>query len=218
MVVQNALTNIALQAMTDSSSFEALCCDLLAVCGGYQGIVPQGVGRIDGGRDAILVRRDKECVTVVRQNVVFHFSLRKDWRTKFWTDLRGTKTRRIPADHIVFVTSQDVSPRQRDNLQAEVKTSFGWTLETLGQQWLRTHLNGEFQRLRKQYLGIDYDLAVFRDLDLLLSDPELHPNREDLKPGGPSTATTRSTRRCMPIWMVSAAASYLGSQATARQD
>lgn len=182
-MIQNPITKIALQKMTDSSAFEELCCDLLAVCGEYQGIVPQGVGRIDGGRDATLVRRDPECVTVVRKNVVFHFSLRKDWKKKLLEDLNTTKERGIPADHVVFITSQDVSPGDRDKHALLVKETFGWTLETLGQHWLRTNLNGEFQRLRKQYLGIDFDPRVFRDLMTELARPERHPNRKDLEAG-----------------------------------
>lgn len=73
--------------MTDFVAFEKLCCDLLATYGSYQGIVPQGVGRIDGGKDAIFVVRDSEDVTAVRQHVVFQFSLRKDWKQKLWEDL-----------------------------------------------------------------------------------------------------------------------------------
>lgn len=180
---QNPATVNALEAMTDFVAFEKLCCDLLALYGGYQGIVPQGVGRIDGGKDAILVRRDSEDVTVVRQKVVFHFSLRKHYERKLWEDLCKARARGIPADLVVFLTSREVTPSARDKLQSDAKAEFGWTIEIHDQQWLRVALEGEFQRLRKQYLGIDYDPRVFHDLESLLDLPERHPNREDLEQG-----------------------------------
>lgn len=180
---QNPSTVNALEEMTDFVAFEKLCCDLLASYGEYQGIVPQGVGRIDGGKDATLVRRDPVDVTVVKQNVVFHFSLRKDWKEKLWEDLSTTKKRSIPADHIVFLSSREVTPYVRDRLKNDAKTEYGWSLEILDQQWLRIPLDGEFQRLRKQYFGIDYDPRVFHDLESLLDRPERHPNRNDLEQG-----------------------------------
>ena len=41
-----------LEKFTDNTEFERFCSDLLARLG-YKGIEPQGVGRKDGGKDAI---------------------------------------------------------------------------------------------------------------------------------------------------------------------
>jgi len=138
---------------------------------------------IDGGKDAILSRRDPADVTAVREKLVFHFSLRRDYQRKLWEDLRKTFERALPLDIVVFLTSREVTPSTREKLQNDVKAEFGWTLEIYDQQWLRVPLDGEFQRLRKQYLGIDYDQHVFHDLASLLDVPERHPNREDLSHG-----------------------------------
>ena len=182
-MLYNPATVTALDAMTDFVAFEKLCCDVLAVYGGYRAIVPQGVGRIDGGTDASLVRRDSSNVSVVRQRVVFHFSLRRDYEQKLWEDLEQARARAIPADLVVFVTSREVTPHTRRRLAAEAKKAYGWLLEIYDQQWLRVALDGECQRLRKDYLGIDYGSRVFHDLDSLLDRPARHPNREDLVSG-----------------------------------
>ena len=44
-----------LDVITDFAAFESLCCDLLASYGGHDGIIPQGVGRVDNGKDALCV-------------------------------------------------------------------------------------------------------------------------------------------------------------------
>src|SRR5688572_15110482 len=118
---QNPATVNGLEAMTDFVAFEKLCCDLLAVYGGYKGIVPQGVGRIDGGKDAILIRRDPADVTAVVDRVVFHFSLRKDYQRKLSEDLRKTLAWSIAPHIVVFLTSREVSPLARERFQDEVK-------------------------------------------------------------------------------------------------
>lgn len=64
---------------SDIMEFERLCSDLLARLG-YQGIEPQGIGRKDGGKDALLNYDQKT-------KVVFHYSMRKDWNKKINEDL-----------------------------------------------------------------------------------------------------------------------------------
>lgn len=180
---ENPETIKQLEAMTDFVRFEMLCCDLLAGYGSYQGIVPQGVGRIDGGKDAILVVRDQDDVTVVRERIVFHFSLREDWKPKLWADLKTVHTRKLNPDHVVFVTNRRVTPKSQDALKADAKKTFGWDLEVLDQHWLRVPLDGEYQRLRKRYLHIEEDPRAFHDLESELDVPERHPNRTDLEGG-----------------------------------
>jgi len=182
-VFENPETIKQLEAMTDFVRFEMLCCDLLAGYGSYQGIVPQGVGRIDGGKDAILVVRDEDDVTVFRERVVFHFSLREDWEPKLRADLKTVHARNLNADHVVFVTNRRVTPKSQDALKADAKKTFGWDLEVLDQHWLRVPLDGEYQRLRKRYLHIEEDPRAFHDLESELDIPERHPNRTDLEGG-----------------------------------
>ena len=180
---ENPETIKQLEAMTDFVRFEMLCCDLLAGYGSYQGIVPQGVGRIDGGKDAIFVARDEDDVTVVRERVVFHFSLREDWEPKLRADLKTVHARNLNPDHVVFVTNRRVTPKSQDALKADAKKTFGWDLEVLDQHWLRIPLDGEYQRLRKRYLGMEEDPRAFHDLESELDVPERHPNRTDLEGG-----------------------------------
>ncbi len=172
-----------LEAMTDFVAFEKLCCDLLAGYGQFQGIVPQGIGRIDGGKDAVLVVRDKYCVSAIRERVVFHFSLRKDYRRKLLQDLTTVRARGLNPRLVVFVTNREVKPREKGAIKADAGREFGFDVEVYDRDWLRVPLDGEFQRLRKQYLGIDYDPRVFQDLETMLEVPERHPNRADLEAG-----------------------------------
>ena len=44
---------------SDIVEFERLCSDLLAKLG-YQGIEPQGIGRKDGGKDALLTHNENQ--------------------------------------------------------------------------------------------------------------------------------------------------------------
>ncbi len=169
--------------MTDFVAFERLCCTLLSTRGSYEAIVPQGVGRIDGGRDAILVVRDPRSVTTILKRVIFHFSLRKKLKDKLYEDLASVRRRRYEANLIVFVTSQKCTPQLRAKLQRKCLDEFGWDLEIFDQDWLGILLDGEFVRLRKDYIGIDYDHQVFAPIDVLLESPKRHPTRDDLEVG-----------------------------------
>ena len=172
-----------LEAMTDFVAFERLCCDLLAVYGQFQGIVPQGVGRIDGGKDAVLIMREKQHVSSLRQRIVFHFSIRKDYKKKLWEDLGTTRKNNIPADLVIFVTNRLVTPTKKDQIKADALRKFSFEIEIFDQEWLRIPLDDEFQRLRKDYFDLDYDPQVFHDLKYVLEQPERHPNVADFESG-----------------------------------
>jgi hypothetical protein len=88
-----------LEELTDSSEFERLGCDLLARLG-YRGIEPQGVGRKDGGKDALHFADD--------HTTVIHFSLRKDWEKKLMEDLETTKKSGGKYTKFVFVSNRQI--------------------------------------------------------------------------------------------------------------
>jgi hypothetical protein len=96
----------ALNDMTDFVAFERMCCDILAFYGGYPGIVPQGDGRKDGGKDAILIRRDNYSKTWIVEKIVFHFSLRLDYEKKIREDLEIVKKNNLNPDRVVFVSNK----------------------------------------------------------------------------------------------------------------
>lgn len=170
-----------LLALSDFVAFERLCCDLLAGYGGFAGIIPQGVGRIDGGKDAVLILRDVHSVTAARKKIIFHFSLRRDFRNKLEEDLSTVRRYGHAPDAIVFVTNQRCTPAIQDELKAHTKAKYGWELTLFDQEWLRIPLDGEYQRLRKDYLNIDYEQRVFAPLDTVLQKANRHPNRLDFE-------------------------------------
>jgi hypothetical protein len=150
-------TKKALAGMTDFVAFEELCCALLCSYGQYQGIIPQGAGRVDGGKDALLIHWDFKgdgWASTMIDKKVFHFSLRKDVKAKLKEDLKKVKKNYPNPTHVVFVTSQLIPPTKRDNLIKEAKKKYGWNLEILEQSFFCPPLDTQYIRLRKEYLGI----------------------------------------------------------------
>jgi hypothetical protein len=175
-------TTFALENMTDFIAFERLCCDLLSCYGNYSGIVPQGFWK-DGGKDAIFIERNDDSVTHIIKKIVFHFSLRKDYKNKLWEDLKRVKNNQLEPNLVVFVTSQHFNDGEQKKLKEEAKNEYGWDLEIFDQEWLREPLETNFQILRKKYLGLDYDFTIFSELDDLLENKDRHPNRFDFEQG-----------------------------------
>jgi hypothetical protein len=68
-----------LEKFSDLTEFERLCCDLLSRIG-YRFIEPQGVGKKDGGKDALHFADENKTVILM--------SLRGDWEIKILEDLR----------------------------------------------------------------------------------------------------------------------------------
>lgn len=178
-------TTDALSHLTDFSSFEALCCDLLSSYGNYHGIIPQGIGRIDNGKDAIHISRDTYSVCVVKNTTVFHFSVRADYKTKIRQDLNSVKKNShkwsTSPDHFLFVTNQSISSIERDELEKKLSHEFHLLVTIYEREWIRFPLDNDYQALRKKYLHIDYDKSIFSPLDDVLSNIYRHPNINDLE-------------------------------------
>lgn len=142
---------------SDIIEFERLCSDLLARLG-YRGIEPQGVGRKDGGKDALLTNFEK-------LKVVCHYSMREDWKRKVQEDLESVKKNKLPCNKFVFVSNRLISAGEKDKLKNEVKTQYGWELDVFDNERLRVELDTNSKDLRETYLGIPQDSTVPRKID-----------------------------------------------------
>jgi len=145
----------ALDAFTDHVAFERLCCQVLDRSG-YAGIDPQGQGRRDGGKDALLD-------TSAWGTVVFHFSLRKDWKQKLEEDLATVERNGIPCDRFVFVTSRPLTALEKDRAKARISERLGTTADVFDQARLEIAVSGD-DALRQRYFP---DVAAGTAIDSL---------------------------------------------------
>lgn len=131
------------------AKFERLCVDLL-YRNGYQDIVP--IEPQDGGRDAEELPRkgrDREgCPSF------FQFSLESGWKPKIRKDAAKLHVRGAVFTYLVFVTSQSVRGVDIDQLRAEFRLQYGWTLVVYSREWLRLQLEEANPDLSKKYLGL----------------------------------------------------------------
>lgn len=139
-----------LEKFTDAGEFERLGCDLLSRLG-FRGIEPQGVGRKDGGKDALHTADD--------QKTVIHFSLRQDWDKKLSEDLETTKRGGGNYTKFVFVSNRSIPPIQRDQFKERISKEYGWEPVIMDQEHLRVELDNHSRDLRRKYLGIAEDYA-----------------------------------------------------------
>jgi len=134
-----------LEEFTDPGEFERLCCDLLTRLG-YRGIEPQGVGRKDGGKDALHFANNKK--------TVIHISLRKDWDKKLEEDLETTRKSGGKFDKFVFVSNRSIPPIRRDKYKKVIISEYGWEPVIYDQEALRVELDSHSLDLRAKYLNI----------------------------------------------------------------
>jgi tetratricopeptide (TPR) repeat protein len=131
------------------AKFERLCVDLL-YRNGYKDIVP--IEPQDGGRDAEELPRkgrDREgCPSF------FQFSLEAGWKAKVRKDAAKLHRRGAQFSYLVFVTSRKVRGVDIDELRAEFRAKYGWTLIVYSREWLRLQLEEANTDLSKKYLGI----------------------------------------------------------------
>lgn len=147
---------IAIEEFNDPVEFERLCCDALSFLG-YEGIDPQGVGRKDGGKDALLRHS-------VFGKVVFHFSLRADCRRKIEEDLDRVKQLGIVCDHFVFFTNRRVGAADKDMLKELCKLKLNCDLEIYDQERLRVLLIRERHLLSLYFPAFSYTTDVIQSL------------------------------------------------------
>ena len=128
-----------LERLTDYRQFERLASDLMAGTD-YPGIEPLG-GTGDGGRDALYIHRDKGCTTV------FAYSVRSDWDTKLRADCKRITETGHTTDTIVFVSTQVIDARKKDNIRAEIRERHGWSTEYYDIERIRVLLTGSLKSL-----------------------------------------------------------------------
>jgi hypothetical protein len=134
-----------LEKFSDPTEFERLCSDLLSRIG-YRFIEPQGVGKKDGGKDALHFADENK--------TVIHMSLREDWEKKILEDLETTRENGGKYTKFVFVSNRCIPPIKRDHIKAMIKSDYGWEPEIIDQERLRVELDNHSLDLRKKYLGI----------------------------------------------------------------
>jgi len=149
---QSTMQSMVLWAIDNElggAKFERLCVDLL-YRNGYKDIVP--IEPQDGGRDAEELprkRRDRDgCPSF------FQFSLETGWKAKIRKDATKLHRRGAQFTYLVFVTSRKVRGVDIDQLRAEFRSKFGWTLIVYSREWLRLQLEEANPDLSKKYLGV----------------------------------------------------------------
>ncbi len=109
---------------------------------GFNGIEPLG-GVSDKSRDSILLRNG--------ENVIFHYSVRKDWKAKLWKDSEGVRRHGHTCTRIVCVNPAKFSTAERDNCVREFGDRFGWSLELYGVERIASMLRSNAASLLHKY-------------------------------------------------------------------
>jgi hypothetical protein len=143
-----------LEHLTDYSQFERLCHDLMAL-EDYPSIEPLG-GFKDKGRDAVHVCDVSDRVSI------FCYSVREDWRDKLEEDAKKIHDHKHACNKLVYLSTEDYTPTDRDNAVAFIKKEYGWTLEAYGRERLRTLLANRHRHLLARHPHI-FTPAFFVD-------------------------------------------------------
>jgi hypothetical protein len=130
-----------LQGITDYARFERFCTDLMRF-DGFVGIEPLG-GVADKSRDSVLLRDG--------QNVIFHYSVRKDWKAKLWEDTEGVRRHSHPCTKIVCVNPAEFTTPERDSCVLEFAQEFGWPVELYGVERIASMLRTDAAPLLRKY-------------------------------------------------------------------
>jgi hypothetical protein len=114
---------------------------------GYHDIEPLG-GFKDKGRDAIHVCKATDRVTI------FTYSVREDWEKKLEEDLKKIRQHGHDCDSIVFVTTEEPTPSQRDSWIDKVQSTYGWDLELYDLERIGTLIDGPHSELKRLHRNI----------------------------------------------------------------
>lgn len=155
-------TMLELSHMTDNIRFEWMMCDLLSSYK-YKGLDPQSPGMKDNGKDATYY--DEE------HAVVFAFSIRKDWKTKFAEDFESAKENNLVFTTFVFGSNQVLPAVERDKIRAEKKAE-GIEVDFYGAERIKVLLDTHYKKIRQIYLGIQDNTTIRRKIRNVLFDPE----------------------------------------------
>jgi len=130
-----------LQQITDYPRYERFCTDLMRF-DGYLGIEPLG-GVADKNRDSILLHNGGE--------VIFHYSVRKDWKAKLWKDAEGARKHGHACTKVVCVNPAEFTTTERDNCIAEFGNTFGLPLDLYGVERMASMLRTNAAALLRAY-------------------------------------------------------------------
>jgi len=139
------LTIYCLKEITDYIGFERLCHDLMALSG-YPSIEPLG-GFKDKGRDAIHIDKSGGIT-------IFAYSVREDWRAKLSEDATKIQRNGHSCKKLVFITTSEITPGQRDEAINSIKEQFKWDLDIFGLERLRILLDTQYTQLKATHTKI----------------------------------------------------------------
>lgn len=138
-------TTYCLEHLTDYSTFESLCSDVMAAHG-YAAIEPLG-GTADKGRDALYVDQDGA-------KTVFAYSVRQDWLRKLREDAAKACAYCSGVHCFVFVTTQRIPSAKRDMMVKEIYDRYQWHLDIFGLERLRILLDAVHPDIKAHFPSI----------------------------------------------------------------
>ena len=134
-----SLTVYCLHQVTDYAEFERLCHDLMSLIG-YASIEPLG-GFKDKGRDAVHV-------SISSETTIFAYSVREDWRAKLAEDAEKIYKHGHTCNKLVFVTTAEITPGERDEAIGFINEQYKWPLELYSLERLRNLLDVQFPNVK----------------------------------------------------------------------
>ena len=147
-----------IENITDYIGFEILCNDVMSL-NGYKNIEPLG-GYHDRGRDAIHKSINSGITTI------FCYSVRKDYKQKLLEDLRIIKHHGHDCNHVIYITTNKISPSKNDELKEITKNDFNWKLEIYDLIRLATLIENHYDKLIIRYSNIFILSSTLKEEDV----------------------------------------------------
>jgi len=135
-----------LENITDYFGFEILCNDVMSL-NGYKNIEPLG-GYHDRGRDAIHKSINSGITTI------FCYSIRKDFKSKLFEDLKTIKRHDHDCKDIIYITTSKISSSENDQLKEKIENDYNWNLEIYDLIRLATLIETHYDKLIIRYPNI----------------------------------------------------------------